>query len=112
MTYNIMAAKKDLDARHTTRGGATIRVETWSIRKTGEVVKYNLAYVNRAKQAADNGRIIGFDNSHSYPGFASEHHYHRMGKVFEAVGIATFDEALERFERYLVRVKRCYGREY
>jgi predicted transcriptional regulator len=38
------------------------------------VVKYSLAYINPAVCAADNGRVLGYDNSHDH------HHRRFMGK--------------------------------
>lgn len=102
---------KDIDSRSNTRGGGTIRAETW-VDGTGNVVKYSLTYVNSSIFSADNGRVLGFDNAHFYPGFASEHHYHFMGTVYENRRFVSFDDTLDRFQRLLARLKRRYGRSY
>lgn len=107
-----MAVAKDVDDRFTTRGGGTIRVETWVESKTRAVVKYNLAYVNAAIHAGDNGRVLGFDNTHLYPGFSSAHHVHWMGTVYENRRFVSFDTTLDRFERSLRWLKRRYRRSY
>jgi hypothetical protein len=56
----------------------------------GEVVAYNLAYINLRQCSGDNGRVLGYDNSHDY------HHRHFMGKV-EAVEFTTYAALVERF---------------
>ena len=55
------------------RRGALLREEVWQT-ATGEFVKYSLAYVNPAVSSVDNGRVLGYDNSHDH------HHRHFMGK--------------------------------
>lgn len=107
-----MAAIKDVDARSNTRGGGTVRVETWVDSRTGEVVKYCLAYINHSLHSGDNGRVLGFDNTHLYPGFSSAHHHHWMGRVGENRKYVSFEETLNRFQRLLTRLKRSYGRSY
>jgi hypothetical protein len=66
-----MAVVKDEDRRMGTRGGGSIRVETWVDPKSGVVVEYNLAYVNQSIYAGDNGRVVGFDNRDYYEEFQS-----------------------------------------
>lgn len=39
----------------------------------GHVVRYNLASINHSLTAADNGRVLGYDNSHGH------HHRHFKG---------------------------------
>jgi hypothetical protein len=39
-----MADTKTIDERHNTKGGGTIRLETWQDAKTGKVVRYTMAY--------------------------------------------------------------------
>lgn len=74
------------------RSGAVLKEEVWY---EGErVVKYSLAYINARICAADNGRVLGYDNTHEY------HHRHCMGQVekFEFHG---YEELVNRFEREL-----------
>ena len=111
MSLDIMATTKFINDRSRTRNG-TIRVEAWGDVDTGSVKKYNLAYINECVFSGDNGRILGFDNSHVYPGFASSHHGHCLGLVFENRRFVTFADTLKRFERHLRRLRRRYGREY
>jgi CHASE1-domain containing sensor protein len=63
------------------RRGAKLKEEVWQTGETG-VAKYSLAYVNPSVCGVDNGRVLGYDNSHG------EHHRHFMGRqeAFEFVG--------------------------
>ena len=101
---------KVLDSRHTTRGGL-IRLEAWMNSHTKQVVKYNLAYVNH-HFPRDNGRLLGFDNDHLYPGFTTLHHCHWHGRVYEDQKFVSFTKTLDRFQRHLMRLKRTLGRNY
>jgi len=56
------------------RQGATLKEEVWQT-DTGEVVKYSLAYINPGICGTDNGRVLGYDNSHDH------HHRHFMGRT-------------------------------
>ena len=56
------------------RKGASLREELWQT-QDGRVTKYNLAYINPVVFRSDNGRVLGYDNSHGH------HHRHFMGKV-------------------------------
>ena len=69
------------------------------------VTRYNLAYINHAIHRGDNGRVLGFDNSHGY------HHRHYMGKV-ESVEFESFEATQERFQReWLAIVKPMRGKK-
>jgi hypothetical protein len=70
------------------RKGALLKEQIWF--EDGEVVAYNLAYINLRRSLADNGRVLGYDNSHDY------HHRHFMGEV-EAVEFTTYVALVERF---------------
>ena len=50
-------------------GKGIIREEVWQDFR-GAVAKYNLAFINHALCAEDNGRVLGYDNSHG------DHHRH------------------------------------
>ena len=71
------------------RRGAMLKEEVWHD-LDGQVVKYSLAYINPAICGADNGRVLGYDNSHDH------HHRHFMGKQqsFEFTG---YEALAERF---------------
>lgn len=58
-----------------------LKEEVWHDRDR-KVIKYSLAYINPAIFGADNGRVLGYDNSHD------RHHRHFMGKQesFEFTG--------------------------
>lgn len=70
------------------RKGAVLKEQAWFV--DGKVTAYSLAYVNLKMCPADNGRVLGYDNSHGY------HHRHFMGTV-EAVDFTTYVAHLERF---------------
>ena len=72
------------------RKGALLKEQVWF--EGGKVVAYNLAYINLKRCSRDNGRVLGFDNSHGY------YHRHFMGKV-EAIEFTTYGDLLERFIR-------------
>ena len=106
------AAAKILDKRYTTRGGGRIRIEVWLDLGTKAVVRYNLAYLNPRIMNRDSGRVIGFDNSHVYPGFQSSHHVHWFGRVFENEKFQSYGQTELRFQRLLLRLKQRYGTCY
>jgi hypothetical protein len=74
------------------RRGAVLKEEVWY--EGGRVVKYSLAYINARICAADNGRVLGYDNTHEY------HHRHFMGRV-EKVVFHGYEALVARFEREL-----------
>jgi hypothetical protein len=76
------------------RKGAKLKEEAWET-EDGEVVRYSLAYINHRICGVDNGRVLGYDNSHNY------HHRHVMGVV----------EPVE-FENYEALSKRFYAEVY
>lgn len=47
------------------RGNGQLRREIW-VDSKGQVVRYNLAYINFEVHAKDNGRVVGYDNQHGY----------------------------------------------
>jgi len=56
------------------------------------VVSYALAYINPLIFSGDNGRVLGYDNSHDYS------HRHYMGSI-AADPFTSYEELYERFER-------------
>jgi hypothetical protein len=70
------------------RKGALLREQIWF--EDGQVVAYSLAYINLKLCPVDNGRVLGYDNSHDY------HHRHFMGEM-EAVDFTTYAALAERF---------------
>jgi len=60
--------------------------------ENGSIVDYSFAYINHQVCSKDNGRVLGYDNSHG------EHHRHIMGK-YEKVDFISFDDTKEKFEK-------------
>ena len=71
------------------RKGAKLKEEVWQT-DDGQVVRYSLASINHRICGVDNGRVLGYDNSHNY------HHRHFMGAV-EPVEFDSYDALSERF---------------
>lgn len=81
-------------------GGGQVKIEAWQ-NSEGEIVKYSIAYINHLICPADNGRVLGYDNSHGY------HHKHYMGEMIETENFSTYQELVERFEEELTEfIKR------
>jgi hypothetical protein len=72
------------------RKGAVLKEQIWF--EDGSVVSYSLAYINLRQCAKDNGRVLGYDNSHGY------HHRHFMGNV-EPVDFLNYQALSEQFIR-------------
>jgi hypothetical protein len=72
------------------RRGAILKEEIWYEGET--VAKYSLAYINSRICGQDNGRVLGYDNSHG------EHHRHFREKT-ELTAFSTYEELAQRFER-------------
>ena len=70
-------------------GKGLIREEVWQDSRAS-VVKYNLAFINHALCARDNGRVVGYDNSHG------DHHRHFAGAE-EKFAFISYERLLERF---------------
>ena len=70
-------------------GKGIIREEVWQDSR-GVVVKYNLAFINHGLCAEDNGRVLGYDNSHG------DHHRHFAGAEGKLAFIS-YEKLLERF---------------
>jgi hypothetical protein len=80
------------------RKGATLKEEVWQT-EDGEVVKYSLAYINPRICGSDNGRVLGYDNSHDY------HHRHFMGTV-EPVEFDGYESLSKRFQAEVIELWR------
>ena len=70
------------------RKGASLKEQIWF--EDGKVIAYSLVYINLKLCPVDNGRVLGYDNSHDY------HHRHFMGNV-EAAPFLTYAALVERF---------------
>lgn len=67
-----------------------LKEEVWQ-NDSGHVVKYSLAYFNPRRCGVDNGRVLGYDNSHG------RHHRHFMGDV-EPVEFDSYAALSARFQ--------------
>jgi hypothetical protein len=70
----------------------------------GTVVSYSLAYINLRRCSVDNGRVLGYDNSHDY------HHRHLMGKV-ETIEVTSYLSLVEQFIREVHELWRIEDEE-
>jgi hypothetical protein len=70
-------------------GRGLIREEVWQS-ESGDVVRYNLAFICHQLCAVDNGRVLGYDNQHDC------HHRHFMGQARSFQYVA-YDLLFDRF---------------
>ena len=73
-------------------GGRTLKERVIRELPSKKVVSYALAYVNPLMFSGDNGRVLGYDNSHAYS------HRHFMGSIVPDP-FSSYEELYERFER-------------
>jgi hypothetical protein len=93
--------RKVIDEESTIRcatGVGLRREEVWQD-DLGEVVRYNLAFINHLMFSRDNGRVLGYDNQHGY------HHRHYMGQTSQ-VQYQSYDELVDRFLTELDRLRK------
>jgi hypothetical protein len=74
------------------KGGGIIKIEAWENNK-GEIVKYSMAYINHLIFSNDNGRVLGYDNTHNY------HHKHFFGEISEVTDFLNYQDLVDRFKR-------------
>ncbi len=74
------------------RGGGILKIDVWE-NENGEVVKYSLAYINHLVFSGDNGRVIGYDNTHNF------HHKHYFGEISEVDDFESYQDLVDRFEK-------------
>jgi Family of unknown function (DUF6516) len=79
------------------RRGAIVKEEV--VQRGTEVVKYSLAYINPRICGVDNGRVLGYDNSHG------RHHRHHIGQV-SSVNFPGYEALLERFRQEVTELWR------
>ncbi len=72
------------------KGGGIIKFEAWEYKN--QIVKYNMAYINKSIFPNDNGRVVGYDNSHNF------HHKHYFGKITELDDFSTYQSLVQRFK--------------
>lgn len=91
MSRKVRSAKTTSIEVHRLKGkrkGATLKEQVWF--EDGQIIAYSLAYVNLKIFSRDNGRVLGYDNSHGY------HHRHFMGMV-EPIDFTSYEALAERF---------------
>jgi len=86
------------------RRGAKLREEVWQT-ADGEVTKYNLAYIHHLVCRTDNGRVLGYDNSHD------GHHRHFMGQV-ESFEFTDYQSLAKRFQEEVRELWRHEDEKY
>ena len=74
------------------KGGGILKIEAWENEK-GEIVKYSLAYINHLIFSEDNGRVLGYDNTHDF------HHRHYFGEISEVSDFKGYQDLVVRFEK-------------
>jgi len=74
-------------------GGGVIKFEAWEYEE--KIVKYNMAYINKAIFSDDNGRVLGYDNSHNF------HHKHYFGEIIEIDDFTNYQDLVLRFKQEL-----------
>jgi Family of unknown function (DUF6516) len=79
------------------RRGAVLKEEAWY--EGDKLVKYSLAYIDPRVSSLDNGRVLGYDNTHDY------HHRHFMGKI-EDIQFEGYEALLDRFENEVYELWR------
>ncbi len=73
-------------------GGGLLRERVVREAISKQVVRYTLAYINPKICGKDNGRVLGYDNSHGYS------HRHFMGTATD-FPFHNYEELYERFEQ-------------
>jgi hypothetical protein len=72
------------------KGGGIIKFEAWEY--SNKIVKYNMAYINKSIFPKDNGRVVGYDNSHNF------HHKHYFGEITELDDFINYQDLVQRFK--------------
>jgi len=74
-------------------GGGILQYEVWGYQEKGKtiVTRYNLAHINPAIFAGDNGRVLGYDNAHGH------HHRHYTGCV-DPFEFESYTSVLDKFQ--------------
>jgi hypothetical protein len=72
------------------KGSGIIKFEAWEYEN--HIVKYNMVYINKNIFPNDNGRVMGYDNSHDF------HHKHYFGEIYELDDFINYQELVQRFK--------------
>jgi hypothetical protein len=78
-------------------GEGLIREEVWEDAE-GNVIRYNLTFINFYLYPGDNGRVLGYDTAHGYP------HRHFAGTV-ERIGVSSYEAISRRFIAEVAKLK-------
>jgi hypothetical protein len=70
--------------------GVLVRIQA-EFSRAGHLLRYSLVLIDTRNQAADNGRVLGYDNAHDY------HHRHYFGKV-EPAEFRSYEDTHKHFE--------------
>ena len=73
-------------------GGGVLKERVIRELPSKKVISYALAYINPLIFSGDNGRVLGYDNSHGYS------HLHYMG-VITPDPFASYEALYDRFEQ-------------
>ena len=71
------------------QGGGIIKFEAWEY--DNQIVKYNMVYIHKNIFSNDNGRVVGYDNSHNF------HHKHYFGEITELDDFINYQDLVKRF---------------
>jgi len=74
----------------TQKGSGVIKFEAWEYEN--QIVKYNMFYINKEIFPNDNGRVIGYDNSHNF------HHKHYLGEIYKIDDFINYQDLVQRFK--------------
>lgn len=87
-------------------GGGALKERVIRELPSKQVVSYALAYINPLIFSGDNGRVLGYDNSHGYS------HRHYMGAITPE-RFTSYEELYDRFEQewQTIAVKFVNGEE-
>ncbi len=87
-------------------GGGVLKERVIRELPSKKVVSYALAYINPLIFSGDNGRVLGYDNSHGYS------HRHYMGAITPE-RFTSYEELYDRFEQewQTIAVKFVNGEE-
>jgi len=83
-------APKDVKIKKKLGGGVLKELVVREM-PSGKVLEYALAYINHSIYSGDDGRVIGYDNSH---GFSHKHYF----GVRTPEAFTTYEELYDRFQ--------------
>ena len=72
------------------KGNGIIKFEAWEYEN--KIIKYNMVYINKSIFPNDNGRVMGYDNSHNF------HHKHYFGQITELDNFINYQILVQQFK--------------